>query len=191
MKYPKNQNGKHRPQAKEWQDIRAELMQLKAQFKLTDDEFRPLSPNEDFNGIKEQIYQTFCNIEPFNKRSLLLWTSFKQTEFWADNMPNNPETYLHEMIDINEKIWFVMHDFSGGKMWFYEGKILAIQKVIAKIPSYQEKYFIAKKFNWLFCITHDDMLITTGEVMPQKLENLVKTLKPNYPNIKHKPFDTL
>lgn len=132
MKYPQNQNGKNRPQFKEWQDIRAELMQLKTQFNLSDDEFRPLSPTEDFKGIEEKIYQTFCKIKPFNQRSNLLWLSFKQTEFWTENLPDNPENYLHEMIDLNEKIWFVMHDFSVSKMWFYEGKIQAIQKLIGE-----------------------------------------------------------
>lgn len=191
MKYPQNQNGKNRPQFKEWQDIRAELMQLKNQFNLSDDEFRPLSPTKDFKGIEEKIYQTFCKIKPFNQRSNLLWLSFKQTEFWTENLPDNPENYLHEMIDLNEKIWFVMHDFSVSKMWFYEGKIQAIQKLIGETHHYEEMYFISKKFKWLFCVTHHDMLITTGEKMPEKLENLVKKLKPNYPNISHKAFDTL
>ena len=57
MKYPENQHGKHRPQSKEWQDIRAELMQLKTQFRLTDDEFRPLSPTENHQAIEKQFIQ--------------------------------------------------------------------------------------------------------------------------------------
>ncbi|WLF84073.1 hypothetical protein [Moraxella sp. ZY210820] len=48
MTYPYfNENGKRRANHKEWDEIRAELSQLKVKLQLTDDEFRLLSPYDN------------------------------------------------------------------------------------------------------------------------------------------------
>ena len=99
MKYPENQHGKHRPQSKEWQDIRAELMQLKTQFKLTNDEFRPLSPTENHQAIEKQFIQTFCTVKDGKVGDGWLWQYFKQEEFSAYDLPERPECYLSQLIE--------------------------------------------------------------------------------------------
>lgn len=145
MKYPKNSNGKSRPQSKEWQHIRAELMQLKMQFNLSDDEFHPLSPNEDFKGVEEKIYQTFCHLENDKSRPIWLWEHFKQAEFAVFDLPKLPETYLSELIDHTESIWFgaLASYRETSKIWWYAGKILAIQKLLAETHFLDEVYFVS------------------------------------------------
>lgn len=179
MKYPENQHGKHRPQPKEWQDIRAELMQLKTQFKLTDDEFRPLSPTENHQAIEKQFIQTFCTVKDGKVGDGWLWQYFKQEEFSAYDLPERPECYLSQLIDENETIWLgattTYHE--NTKIWWYEGKILPILQVLAESCFFEECYFVSKKFKWLFCINHHDVLTATGEDMPRKLENLEKSLR--------------
>lgn len=153
-------------------------MQLKTQFKLTDGEFRSLSPNEDFKGIEEQIYQTFCHLENGESRPVWLWEYFKQEEFSAYDLPERPECYLSKLIDEHETIWLgattTYHE--NTKIWWYEGKILPIIQVLAESCFFEEFYFVSKKFRWLFCINHHDVLTATGQEMPEKLANLVKKL---------------
>ena len=43
-----NQNGKRRPQNKEWQGVRAEMIRLKSELHISDNEFRPLSPHDNW-----------------------------------------------------------------------------------------------------------------------------------------------
>ncbi len=172
-----NTNGKKRFESKEWSDIRAEMIQLKTQFNLTDEEFRVLSPYNDHKGIEEGIYQNFCKISGAKNRPMWLWECLKQ-EVYSVNLPKLPESYLSELINNNESIWFgalgTVREKS--KIWFYEGKIQVIQNLLSEICHFDEFYFISKKYEWLICINHHDILIATGGDMPNKLANLERKL---------------
>lgn len=174
-----NKNGKQRPQSKEWSDIRAEIMQLKTELNLNDAEFRALSPYEDHQGIEETIYQTFCQFEDRRNRPTRLWLSFKQEVYSADFLLEASESYLHTLIDPIETIWLgalgSMQEKS--KIWFYEGQILPIQKVLSEIQFFDEFYFVSKKYEWLICINHHDTLIATGGEMPERLKMLCESLR--------------
>ncbi|WP_230659026.1 DUF6756 family protein [Psychrobacter sp. I-STPA10] len=174
MNSPNAQTGKQRLEAKEWSEVRAELMQLKTKLNLSDDEFRMLSPYEDYQGIEEKIYQTFCTIDNGKKRPVWLWHCFKQEKYFTDFLPDAPECYLHKLIDPNESIWMGVFGMAKqqDKIWFYEGKILTIQKLLAELYFFDEFYFVSKKYQWLICINHHDTLIVTGGDMPQKLKAL-------------------
>lgn len=182
MTYPyKNYNGKNRPQSKEWQDIRAELMQLKTQFNLTDDEFRPLSPTENHQGIEKKMIQTFCQVKNGKVGDGWLWQSFKLEKYSVYDLPKNPETYLSQLIEENESIWLgattTYHE--NTKIWWYEGKILPIQKVLGESHFFEEFYFLSKKFKWLLCINHHDVLTATGKNIPNKLQLLEQEIFAN------------
>lgn len=174
-----NKKGKQRPQSKEWSDIRAEIMQLKTELNLDDLEFRTLSPYEDHQGIEENIYQTFCQLEGRITRPTWLWLSFKQEVYSTDLLPEAPESYLPTLIDPTETIWLgalgSMQERS--KIWFYEGQILPIQKVLSGIQFFDEFYFVSKKYEWLICINHHDTLIATGEEMPKRLKTLCESFR--------------
>ncbi len=169
-----NKNGKYRPNLKEWSDTKANIMQVKKQLNISDDEFRMLSPYENHQGIQEKIYQTFCHLEK-DKRSIWLWHNLKKPFYCFDYFD---ECYLEQLIQPTEKIWFVVADcFSGKhKLWLFEGNILTIQKLLTKIRSFDEIYFVSKKFEWLICVNHADTIIATGGDMPQKLADLHKQI---------------
>lgn len=172
MNYPyTNKNGKKRFKSKEWSDIRAEIMQLKTQLNLSDEEFRVLSPYDDYKGIEETIYQTFCKIESGKSRPVWLWECLKQ-EVYSVYLPEQPEKYLAKLIDSNEAIWIgaLCTAKEKSKIWFYEGKIQTMQKLLSETCHFDEFYFISKKYDWLICIYHHDILIATGSDMPQKLK---------------------
>lgn len=174
-----NKNGKQRPQSKEWSDIRAEIMQLKTELNLNDAEFRALSPYEDNQGIEETIYQTFCQFEDGKTPPTWLWLSFKQEVYSADFLLDAPESYLPTLIDPTETIWLgaLSSLQEKSKIWFYEGQILPIQKVLSEIQFFDEFYFVSKKYEWLICINHHDTLIATGGEMPKRLKMLCESLR--------------
>ncbi len=173
-----NKNGKKRFESKEWSDVRAEMIQLKTQMKLTDDEFRVLSLYDDYKGIEETIYQTFCKIENGKSRPVWLWECLKQ-EVYSAYLSEQPENHLAELIDSNEIIWMgalgTVREKS--KIWFYEGKIESMQKLLSETCHFDEFYFISKKYDWLICINHHDILIATGSDMPQKLKAIADMAK--------------
>ncbi|WP_131667298.1 DUF6756 family protein [Psychrobacter pygoscelis] len=174
-----NKNGKQRPQSKEWSDIRAEIMQLKTELNLNDAEFRALSAYEDHQGIEETIYQTFCQFEDRRSRPTWLWLSFKQEVYSTDFLPEVPESYLHTLIDPTETIWLGALDSmqERSKIWFYEGQILPIQKILFETQFFDEFYLVSKKYEWLICINHHDTLIATGGEMPKRLKTLCGSLR--------------
>lgn len=173
-----NKNGKKRPQSKEWADIRAEIMCLKTELNLTDKSFRVLTPYDDYKGIEEQIYQTFCKIENGKSRPVWLWQNLIQ-ETYSMEIKDSLENYLLRLIQPNESIWFgVTGTFNErSKIWFHEGKIEAIIEILDEICFFDECYFVSKKYNWLICSNHHDILMATGKDMPQKLKAIENVAK--------------
>lgn len=165
-----NQNGKKRPQSKEWSDIRAEIMHLKTQLHLTDESFRALSPYEDYKGIEAQIYHTFCKIENGKARPLALSECLNEQSYYRI-LSKSAEQYLCDLIDPDETIWLgALGTYKEqSKIWFYEGKIEAIMKILVETYFFDEFYLVSKKYDWLICINHNN-LIAIGKDMPQKLK---------------------
>ena len=62
------------------------------------------------------------------------------------------------------------------KFWLYEGRVEAIQQIISECCLLDEIYLISKKYEWLLCINHHDVLYATGGNMPAKLRQLEATL---------------
>jgi hypothetical protein len=58
------------------------------------------------------------------------------------------------------------------KFWFYEGYIDSIELVLGEISYADEIYVASKKYEWLICINHHNVLIATGKLMPDKLRKL-------------------
>jgi hypothetical protein len=50
--------------------------------------------------------------------------------------------------------------------------VKAIRKVILESCYIDELYLASKKYDWLICINHHDVLIATGKIMAEKLRNL-------------------
>jgi len=168
-----NQNGKKRPQSKEWSDIRAEIIRVKTELNITDEFFRVLSPYDDYQGIEERTYQTFCKIENGKDRPVWLWKCLKNQSYCA-SLSALSKDYLFNLINSDETIWIGALDCVNevSKIWFYEGKIEAALKILTETCFFDEFYFISKKYHWLICITHHDTLVVTGDGMPQKLKTI-------------------
>lgn len=172
-----NQNGKRRPQNKEWQGVRAEMIRLKSELHISDNEFRPLSPHDNWRGIENNIYQTFCHLTSGATKPIRLWQCL-EGDVVSANLCEHPESYLQHLLDVNETIFCGVSGSykEQSKLWLYEGKIRTIQKIMSEVYFFDEFYFISKKYDWLICINHYDLLIATGKDKPKKLKELEKLI---------------
>jgi hypothetical protein len=50
--------------------------------------------------------------------------------------------------------------------------VKAIQAIIEEASLLDEMYLGSKKYDWLLCINHHDILVATGGDMPDKLRQL-------------------
>ncbi|MDX2241287.1 MAG: DUF6756 family protein [Leptolyngbyaceae cyanobacterium bins.302] len=144
-------------------------------------------PAENFHFVSLHSYQSILEqiVEYFTvsgKKTLTYnwwWDSFNFKEPCITYNPESgyPEELLPHLIPAEELVWFVATD-SGrqrNKFWLCEGTIKAIAQVIANSYSF-EYYLASKKFRWLLCVNHHDILIAVGEEMVNKLQK--------FPNVK-------
>lgn len=157
----------------DWKDSRAEIDSIIKDQKISPDQVRRLSITENWQKIEERIYQTFCTLDHPIERPVWLWTCFKLDVFSVT--AERPYDLLDLLIDKNEMVWFfVLGD--KNKLWFYEGFVSPIKRIIAESTyAIDEIYLASKKYQWLICINHHDDLIATGELMPDKLRKLSPT----------------
>lgn len=155
-----------------WTDLRKKIENIRSSFRYTDTQFRPLGL-KDWQEIEDKIYQTFCKLTNFKSRPVWLWEHFKLDTFSVSTEPK-PYLYLDKLIDDTETVWFFVNETvnEAGKFWFYQGQVKAIQTIIAEACYIDELYLVSKKYDWLLCINHHDILIATGQTMPDKLRQL-------------------
>jgi hypothetical protein len=152
-----------------WTDLRKEIETIRKDFSLTDIQFRPLGLSE-WQGIEDKIYQTFCKLTHYKSRPVWLWENFKLDTF-SVSTEHKPYHYLDKLIDDTETVWFFVNETvnEADKFWFYQGQVKPIETIIAEACYIDEFYLVSKKYDWLICINHHDVLIATGLTMPDKL----------------------
>jgi hypothetical protein len=157
--------------------LRAEVEQVRQQLALTESQFRPLGLRE-WEGIEERIYYTFCKLSSPKARPTWLWEHFKlETQAW--HRPGGlPDCLLTKLVDKQEIVWLMLNNTvnESTKFWLYEGCVEAIQQIISECCLLDEIYLISKKYEWLLCIDHHNVLYATGGIMPAKLRQLEATL---------------
>jgi hypothetical protein len=153
--------------------LRTEVEQVRQQLALTESQFRPLGLRE-WEGIEERIYHTFCKLNSPKARPAWLWEHFKlETQAW--HRPGVlPDFLLTQLVDKQETVWLMLNNTvnESTKFWLYEGRVEAIQQIISECCLLDEIYLISKKYEWLLCIDHHNVLYATGGDMPTKLRQL-------------------
>lgn len=155
-----------------WTDLRKEIEKIRKDFGLTYNQFQPLGLN-DWEEIEEKVYQTFCKLTSYKSRPVWLWNYFK-LDTVSISTEQKPYLYLGKLIDNSEPFWFFVNETvnEADKFWFYQGQVKAIQTIIAEACYIDELYLVSKKYDWLLCINHHDIIIATGQTMPDKLRQL-------------------
>ncbi|AMR28115.1 hypothetical protein A0257_14145 [Hymenobacter psoromatis] len=156
---------------REWEDVRADIERVIREENLLPSEFRPLGIHEDWKAIEEKIYHSFCQLHDPIARPTWLWAHFKQPHYAV--LVDYPDGFqlLLKLVEPAETVWLFLEG-ENNKFWFYEGKIEAIVKVLEENMYVQEQYIVSKKYEWLLCITHHDVLYAAGNTMPDRLRQL-------------------
>ncbi|MBJ2127143.1 DUF6756 family protein [Flavobacterium sp. IB48] len=165
---------------KNWSNLRAEIANIINKKEISKEDFRPLSTNENWEKIENNIINIFCNLSHSNKKPTWIWTDFKLDTFALSNLAQRPENYLDKLVDEEENVWYIVNETinESDKFWFYEGKIKTIQIIIGE-SWFSELYIVSKKYEWLITINHHDTLIATGKTMSDKLRGLEIIIKKN------------
>ena len=160
-----------------WTNVRKEIEKICRDFDLRDTQFQPVGLN-DWQGVEDKIYQTFCKLTHHKSRPVWLWEHFK-LDTYSISTEQMPYQYLDKLVDDNEIVWFFVNETvkEADKFWFYQGQVKPIQTVIAEACYIDELYLVSKKYDWLLCINHHDILIATGQIMPAKLRELERSNK--------------
>lgn len=157
-----------------WTELRKNIETIRQENKIAEDEFKPVDIHS-WRQIQEKIFSTFCNIQSHKDRFNWLWDDLKLDKYSVRFDRNWLFDSLLQLIDDSEKVWLFINESvnEGTKFWFYEGQIKTIVFVLGE-SFVDEVYIASKKYDWLLCINHHDVLIATGLYMPDKLKQLEK-----------------
>jgi len=155
-----------------WTELRQNIETIRQENKIPEDEFKPVDISS-WRQIQEKILSTFCKIQSHKDKFNWLWEDFKQDIYSVQFNRNYPFDSLIQLVDNSEKVWLFINESvkQGTKFWFYDGQIKTIAFVLGE-SFVDEVYIASKKYEWLLCINHHDVLIATGHNMPDKLRQL-------------------
>ena len=121
----------------------------------------------DYENVLHSL-EKFLTLGKQNLKDNWLWESFKE-EFCIEGDSLEIIPYL---IDSSQSYYFIASE-ENSKYWVAQGTGEAIQEVI-KSMHYFEYYIVDKKFNWLICENHHNILIGTGTVIEKMKERMNK-----------------
>lgn len=150
-----------------WTDLRQEIEQARQALHLSERDFAPLPYITDWQQLEEKIYHTFCVIHHHATRPRWLWDAFKPGAY-ALTSEEEPLATMIMLLDEEEQVWLMVND--SDKFWFYQGRRAAIQAVLNECYYLDEIYLISKKYEWLLCLNHHDVVYGLGTPMSEKLK---------------------
>ncbi len=155
-------------------DFRSQLDAVRVSAGVANVDFRLVGLHQ-YEAILLKIIAHFTTLGRSGLNALWLWDSFQEPKFARADCPPMCTAMLRKLVPAEEAIWFVAED-SGrqkehGNFWLYEGHIDAIAAVLDEAWLF-EFYLVSKKFEWLLCENHHDVLIAVGEPMVGKLREM-------------------
>ena len=155
---------------KEWSDLRADIERVRKDLKLSEEDFSEVNINE-WQSVQQNIKINFLHERSHNLSVTWLWNDFK-AETFVFACESDPYKKLDLLIDEDEVVWFFVNETVNEKTkyWFYQGRIKAIQEVIGEAVGLDEYYIASKKYKWMLCVNHHDILIGAGDIIPKLKE---------------------
>ena len=161
---------------KEWPDLRADIERARQELYVSHDVFAPIQPN-DWQGIEEQIYREFCQLDHPTARPVWLWMTFKKdTAKLALNSWQEQENIILQLLDQHQRMWLMVNESfnNAEKFWFYECEIEAAMQILADLYYLDEFYLVDKKYNWIVAVDHHNILHVSGQTLAERLRNLTE-----------------
>ena len=123
-----------------------------------------------YEAILKEVISRFTTLGKGSKSTRWLWEHFKEP--MASATPYDPIEMLRALVPSNEQVWFIVEDFCHrklhGNFWLYEGAVGPICDLLDNLQSV-ELYLVSKKFEWLLCINHHQVVVASGGEMPARL----------------------
>ncbi|MDO8331357.1 MAG: hypothetical protein Q7T36_12910 [Fluviicoccus sp.] len=123
-----------------------------------------------YEPILKEVISRFTTLGKGAESKLWLWENFKEPI--ASAQPYDAIEMLRALVPPNEQVWFIAEDFcrtkKNGNFWLYEGTVGPICTLLDNLQSF-ELYLASKKYEWLLCINHHQVVIASGGEMPEKL----------------------
>ena len=157
-----------------WTDLRQELEQIRHALRLSPQDFAPLPYTTPWRSLEERIYQAFCVLSHPTARYVWLWEYFKPGTYAQRLAYEEPLVTLTGLLEPSEHVWVMLNETVQGadKFWFYHGTQHAIYTVLQECYHLDEIYLISKKYDWLLCLNHHDVLYGVGPRMIAKIQAL-------------------
>jgi len=151
-----------------WTDLRQEIEQARQALGLSERDFAPLPYTTDWRQLEETLYRTFCVLDHPTNRPRWLWDAFKPGAYALSN-EEAPLATLLTLVDEEEQVWLMVND-AEDKFWFYQGRREAVRVVLNECYHLDEIYLLSKKYEWLLCLNHHDVLYGVGTPMRERLQ---------------------
>ena len=145
--------------------LKHELLQTAANLGLPYSYFRAIGITE-WEPIMKRIENRFVSAR-YNK-ILWWWDGYLKGPVYSVLLPGWPVDALDKIIPLHEQVWFIAED---DKFWLFEGTIESIQQVLAESHAF-EYYIVSKKYEWLLCENHHDVLFGVGDIIIEKLKQM-------------------
>jgi hypothetical protein len=131
-----------------------------------------------YEAILLEIIEWFTTLKRGGLNELWWCHAFKEPKHSWAACPVIYTPALRDLVPADETVWLVAEDWcrqkKHGNFWLYEGRIDAITAVLDEARAF-EFYLVSKKFEWLLCSNHHDVLMAVGEPMTTKLRTLSAT----------------
>ena len=152
-------------------DFKSEILAVAGNLGLTADEFDSVGIYE-WPEIMKKIETKFVIRRNSNTKFNWWWEDLKGEQVAKAFPEDNGWTYLAQLVDKNEKVWFVGCNSKNDatKFWLFQGYVEPIQKVLSEMYSF-EYYLISRKYEWMLCENHHGVMIGLGSIM-DRLEGL-------------------
>ncbi|GHN00431.1 hypothetical protein WSM22_19200 [Cytophagales bacterium WSM2-2] len=156
-----------------WTQLRQEIEKTRTEFHLQD-RLKSVGLDE-WKDIEERLYNTFSVAKSHRTRPTWIWENLK-----VDNLgiatDGQPYQLLDKLIDPGVDLFLFLNETVNekDKFWIYEGRVEAVKKVIEETIGIDEVIIIDKKYNWILCVNHHDVVIVGGQLMVDRLKNLIK-----------------
>lgn len=96
------------------------------------------------------------------------WNRLKEPNY-AVRFVDQPCKHINNIIQ-DEFIWFLVEDVND-KVWVYEGaKDLIINDVIPELCHLNEYFLVSKKFEWLICEDHHEIIHLHGHELIERMK---------------------
>jgi hypothetical protein len=153
-----------------WSDLRAEIDQVRQRLKLSEQDFAPLPSTTDWARLEARIRHAFCRLDHPTVRPRWLWERFRPGAVGLV-CEDVPYAQLTSLVDPAEVVWLMLNESvnEGDKFWFYHGTPRAIERVLAECSYLDEVYLVSKKYAWLLCLNHHDVLCGIGPPVAERL----------------------